>query len=88
MSWQVKRISSNQERAAESVRKALEKVANEDKKGRGHRSAATAVEQALQAFGNINGQLIEIVVSGSISGSGEGYLTISLQTIDPDVMVV
>ena len=88
MPWQVKRISNNRERAADSTRKALENACEDGKNNeRGCKSAATAVESALQAFSNLNGHMIEIVASGDISAEGKGYLTISLQTIDQDVIV-
>jgi hypothetical protein len=88
MGWQIKRISSNKERAGESIRKALESAAHADKNGgRGYGSVASAVETALQAFGSINGYSVEIVTAGDISADGKGYLTISLVTIDQDVIV-
>lgn len=88
MAWSLKRISNNKERAAQSIREALEEARRDDMtKGRGHGATASAVEAALQAFGSINGYSIEITTNGDISVDGKGYLTISLSTIDQDVLV-
>lgn len=86
MAWSLKRISNNKERAAQSIREALEEV-RQNSHGRGHGATASAIEAALQAFGNVNGLAIEITTNGDISVDGKGYLTISLTTIDPEVMV-
>lgn len=88
MSWSVRKIATNNERAGQAVREDLEAARHsDDNGGRGYGAAATAVEQALQAFGNINGYSIDVETSGDISADGRGYLTISLHTIDPGVIV-
>ena len=89
MGWQVRKISSSKERAAEAVRAALDVAADSDKpkKGRGYGSVANAVEAAIQAFGNINGYSLEIATIGEISVDGKGSLQITMQTIDQDVIV-
>ena len=86
MGWQVRKISSNKERAAEAVRLALD-IASESKTGRGYGSVANAVEAAIQAFGNLNGYSLEIATVGEISIDGKGSLQITMQTIDQDVIV-
>lgn len=88
MPWSIKKIATNGERAGQAVRGDLEaaRLADTDG-GKGYGAAATATEQALQAFGNINGFAIEVETAGDIATDGRGYLTISLRTIDPGVMV-
>lgn len=88
MSWQVKRISNSKDRVSDAIRRALEEAALADKSGgHGYRAAATAVEQCIQAFVNINGHSIEVETNGDIQANGSGYLTISVRTIDRDVIV-
>lgn len=88
MAWHVKRISNSKDRVSEAVRRALEDAALADKSGgQVYRTVATAVEQSIQAFVNINGHSIEVETSGDIQANGSGYLTISVRTIDRDVIV-
>lgn len=88
MAWKLKRIGMNKDRVALSVREGLETSGKaDDGRGRGYGATASAIESALQAFGSVNGQAIEVETAGDISVDGRGYLTISMRTIDPDVMV-
>lgn len=88
MGWVIKKIGSNKERLALAIRESLTAQSKADKEGgRGYGSAATAIEQALQAFGNVNGYLLQVDASGCIAADGKGILTLTIHTLDQDVIV-
>lgn len=88
MPWKIEKISNNRDRIAQAVRDELENARQADKEtGRGYGATASAVESALQAFGDINGHQVEIKTCGDIKAGGEGYLTITIRTIGQDVIV-